>query len=138
MWRVNHPLLKQFTWIKPNGSSRSRVNLWLASPEILNFVTNVSVSAAPLTDHCVITPKPDINHRLKKNYWKFNADLLNVDEYLKAVKALQWKLLMMQKLTHFIGSGNILNISSEACPFNLAKPKVIDKRTIKSNYSRVL
>ncbi len=43
-----------------------------------------------LTDHCVIkTLKPDINHRhTQKNYWKFNADLLNVDEYVRAVKAL--------------------------------------------------
>ncbi len=45
IWRINNPLLKQFTWIKPNGSSRFIIDLWLLSQEIVNFVTNVSISA---------------------------------------------------------------------------------------------
>lgn len=54
VWREKNPHRKLFFGIKPNGRSRSRIDLWLATPDITNLVANVSISAAPLTDHCVI------------------------------------------------------------------------------------
>lgn len=62
----------------------------MVTPEMINSVTNVSIFAAPLTDHCVIgiTLKPDSSPKCRENYWKFNADLLNLEDYVKEVKAL--------------------------------------------------
>ena len=53
---------------------QDRIDLWLVTSEILSTVTDVSISAAPLTDHCVIgiTMKPGNDHKFRKNYWKFN------------------------------------------------------------------
>lgn len=78
IWRNRNPGLIQFSWVKPNGSSKSRIDLWLATPGISSNVSNVLISNAPLTDHCVINLElnPDYRPKSKKDYWKFNADLL--------------------------------------------------------------
>lgn len=54
-----------------------------------NLVAESSISAAPLTDHCVIniTLKPH-NLTSRKGYWKFNAELLNNEEYVEEVKSI--------------------------------------------------
>ena len=94
VWRENNTDSRQFTWIKPNGRARSRIDFWLTTPEITNLVDESSISTAPLTDHCVIniTLKPQ-NLTSRKGYWKFNAELLNNDEYVEEVKSLFDKII---------------------------------------------
>ncbi len=78
IWRVKHPNASQFSWVKPNGFSKSRIDCWLIAEEYSEFTTNVSISVAPLTDHCLISLilTPAIKHTIRKDYWKFNAELL--------------------------------------------------------------
>lgn len=89
VWREKNADSRHFTWIKPNGCARSRIDFWHTSPEITNLVAESSISTAPLTDHCVIniTLKPH-NHTRWKVYWKFNAELLNNEKYVEEVKSL--------------------------------------------------
>ncbi len=46
VWRQKNPLKKQYSWIKLNGRSRSRIDFWLASPETASYVKNTSISGA--------------------------------------------------------------------------------------------
>lgn len=78
VWRHLNPDIKQFSWFRPNASSKSRIDYWLISDNWLHFVNDCSISPAPLTDHraiiLVLKPKCKISH--SKGYWKFNSDLL--------------------------------------------------------------
>ncbi len=90
IWRVKHPNASQFSWVKPNGSSKSRIDFWLIAEEYSELATNVSISAAPLTDHCLIslTLTPVIKHAIRKDYWKFNAELLKDKVYCSQIRNL--------------------------------------------------
>lgn len=88
IWRQKNPNECQYTWVKPNGGAKSRIDYWLLSPEILEFVTKVEIAAAPLTDHCLIglNLKPNVNINHYKSYWKFNSDLLLVEVFVNEVR----------------------------------------------------
>lgn len=87
-WRTIHPDLKQFSWLKPDGSSRSRIDFWLISDWSLEQTADCLISAAPLSDHCFIslTLKPINAVKRNKGYWKFNASLLHSEAYCQGVK----------------------------------------------------
>ncbi len=91
VWRNKNMNNRQFSWIKPNGSARSRIDLWLLTTELERFVSKVSMSNAPLTDHCLITltVQPSLNQNKRNTHWKFNADLLKCDEYCNLIKDLR-------------------------------------------------
>lgn len=69
IWRDRNPDVSQFSWVKPNGNCKSRIDLWLATPEIVKYVSDVSISSAPLTDHCLIhlTLNPESKTKYKKD-----------------------------------------------------------------------
>lgn len=81
--------------IKPNGSCKSIIDLWLATPEILKYESDVSICIAPLTDHRLIylALNPESRTKYKKDYWKFNADLLKDDEYVKTIKDRKLRMI---------------------------------------------
>lgn len=83
--RYLNPNLKQFSWLRPNATSKSRIDYWLISDNLILFVKDCAISAAPLTDHCAISLflKPNHNTSRMKGYWKFNADLLMRDSVIK-------------------------------------------------------
>lgn len=57
---------------------------------IMRFTTQTTILKAPLSDHCfinlIIEPKP--NDSKNKGYWKFNAGLLQNEEYWKGIREI--------------------------------------------------
>ena len=49
-----NPGVKTFSWFKPNGESKSRIDYWLVSDNFLTYVKQSQISKAPLSDHCFI------------------------------------------------------------------------------------
>lgn len=90
IWRNKNPILKQYSWIKPNGSTKSRIDLWLGAPGLASYVSEVLISTAPLTDHCLLSLnlKPDVTANKRNVYWKFNTDLLKDQNYCETIKGL--------------------------------------------------
>lgn len=76
IWRRLHPDSERYSWFKPNGSNKSRIDYWLGCEHILSNTLCTSISKAPLTDHCF------------KGYWKFNAKLLQNSEYCEQIREL--------------------------------------------------
>lgn len=76
-WCFKYPNMKQFSWFKTNNVVKSRIDFWLISVYIINFVSYCCMSTAPLTDHSVIKLifKPPGVSRQNKGYWKFNSNL---------------------------------------------------------------
>lgn len=66
-------------------------------------MSDVSISSAPLTDHCLIqlVLKPEVRITNKKDYWKFNADLLNYEDYGNAIKDLMLKIKNYMNITSY-------------------------------------
>lgn len=72
-WRIDNPDTQIYTWFKPDGSIKSRIDLWLVSDIRSGLESTATISAAPLTDHCIIKLNSiSSNTRFKKGYWKFN------------------------------------------------------------------
>lgn len=52
IWRTHPPpKKKQYSWYKPNGTARSRIDNWLATDMLEEFVSEALISRAPLTDY---------------------------------------------------------------------------------------
>lgn len=90
IWRLLNKDVKQFTWHKPKGQSRSRIDFWLISNSILQYVKVTIISNGPLSDHCSIILRlqsKDQNSTFK-DYWKFNSQLLRNEEYCISIRQL--------------------------------------------------
>lgn len=89
VWRDSFPNTKQFTWLKPNGNSKSRIDFWLVSTSIMQLQIHTSNSINPLSDRCVISlvMSSQSLSRRRKDYWKFNSSLLR-NEFCSKIKEL--------------------------------------------------
>lgn len=90
IWRSLNPRVKSYLWFKPNGECKSRIDSWLGSNIVLNSASQSKISKAPLTDHCFIdlileSTRKEIRN---KGYWKFNARLLQNEEYCAKIREL--------------------------------------------------
>lgn len=63
IWRTINPDLQCFSWFKPKGTCKSRIDYWLGSYNIVNLESKSVISNAPLSDHYFIElhVKPTIN-----------------------------------------------------------------------------
>ncbi len=98
-WRFTHPVSKEFSWVKPDHSCRSRIDFWLISDYMKDFVAECSVSSTPIIDHSSInlTLRPTDTCKRKKGCWKFNASR----SYSETVKKLNPSLKKCQTMTPF-------------------------------------
>lgn len=89
-WRELYPDLSQYSWFKPDGTSKSRIDFWLISCHIKENVSSCVISPAPMSDHCLIGLNlfSVIVKRRNKGYWKFNANLLTSETFCQAINAI--------------------------------------------------
>lgn len=90
VWRNLNHNIRQYTWFKPNGQSRSRIDYWLAADSIFEHITEANIACSPLSDHCIINLKISKNDTINKfkGYWKFNSNLLKNNKYCKSVEKI--------------------------------------------------
>lgn len=95
------------------------------SPEIINSVKDVLISAAPLTDHCLIdiTLKAGNNSNSRKNYRKFNADLLNVEDFVQKVKDLLAEIKNDTKLDTYCRKWEYFKYKVRSLSVKCGKPR---------------
>lgn len=86
-WRILNPNNKRFTWRKSNPIKQARLDFFLVSSEILNVIDYVDILPGYRTDHSmVIIGLCNSNIQRGRGAWKLNNDLLEDEEYVKAVK----------------------------------------------------
>lgn len=79
IWRHKYPEKIQFTWCNKNLSQQSRIDYWLISRNLINYVKEVSIEPSVLTDHKAIylslntTKSKDVK---TFTYWKMNQNIL--------------------------------------------------------------
>lgn len=96
--------------------------LWLGRLYYID-VSHVSISAAPLTDHSIITFKlnPENKTQFKKDYWKLNADLLIDDGYVKIVKELLHNIYNNVTIGNYIHRWEFFHLKLENFQLRLVK-----------------
>ena len=88
VWRVFHESEKKFTWFRRNPYPlMSRLDFFLVSDDLLNFINASEIIPGYRTDHSAVTLKLQFSaHSRGRGYWKFNNSLLHDKECVKLIK----------------------------------------------------
>jgi len=86
-WRSYNENVKRFTWRQPNPLKQSRLDFFLVSEELMNFIENSEILPGYRSDHSITTINFVFNDLKKgKSFWKFNNSLLKDINYINVVK----------------------------------------------------
>lgn len=94
VWRFMNPDVIEYTWSNSKRSLQSHIDIWLMSLQGLDFVTDVSHSHGPLSDHKLITLRLNgyIDKASSRGYWKLNNKLLEDKKLKQSVAQLVKKI----------------------------------------------
>ena len=85
-FRENFPTLKKFTWRKRNPCKQARLDYFLISENLMQFLKKSSIESSYRSDHSMITLELNFtNFEHGNSYWKHNNSLLSDIEYLKQI-----------------------------------------------------
>ena len=85
-FRENNPQLKRYTWRRRNPLKQARLDFFLTSEGLCQFIQQSKVGPCYRSDHSLVTLEfnfTDTTHG--KSYWKHNNSLLTDLEYLKII-----------------------------------------------------
>lgn len=84
----------------------------MITQELFKYVSRATISAAPITDHCIVTVTlmPDTGIIFRQKYWKFDANFLNHEQICNMIRKSYIQSKQMKRLTHVERSGNFLNM----------------------------
>ena len=94
IWRVQNPITKSFTWSQKSPKIFGRLDYWLISNSLQDFVSSSCILPALKTDHAAIVL--DLTNKDNQNrgpgIWKMNCSLLEDENYVNdiALKIPVW------------------------------------------------
>ena len=85
-FRDKYPTLKRYTWRKKTPLKQARLDYFLISANIMQYVKKCNIDMAYRSDHSVITLEFQFDDiKYGKFYWKHNNSLLTDKEYLDII-----------------------------------------------------
>ena len=85
IWRVKNPQTKSYTWSQKSPTILCRLDYWLISNNLCDFVNSTDIIPAIKTDHAAISlVLGEIGEVKGPGMWKMNASLLDDEEYLQS------------------------------------------------------
>ena len=89
-WHYFNPDTKGYTWTNQTMSRKSRIDLFIISPFLLQFVIDVDHQLAPFSDHHLISLNLQATKKWKgtRGYWKLNNTLLKDTTLIENIKSL--------------------------------------------------
>ena len=87
IWREMNMENREFTWRKPNGTKKARLDFFLISETLFPQVMESKIISGYRTDHSLVVITLGVN-KTKKNrtFWKFNNSLLKDPNYVSTIK----------------------------------------------------
>ena len=85
-FRESNPQLKRYTWRRRNPLKQARLDFFLTSESMSQYIKVSKIGASYRSDHSLVTLElnfTNISHG--KSYWKHNNSLLTDLEYLKTM-----------------------------------------------------
>ena len=103
IWRIKHPQTSSYTWSQKSPQVFCRLDYWLVSNNLQDFVKSTDIIPAIKTDHAAIylvLTKQDEDAK-GPGFWKMDVSLLEDEDYLNDVKLKipQWKTTGMNELS---------------------------------------
>jgi len=101
-WRCNNKNVRRFTWRQTRPFKQSRLDFFLISEELLNFVKNTNILPGYRTDHSLVSINfcfSDLDRG--KGYWKFNNSLLKDLDYVNLVKSTIKNVIIQYVVTPY-------------------------------------
>ena len=89
IWRVLNPARRQYTCLRSNPVSKSRIDLFLISETFMHcaVLPKTRIRNGYLFDHQMVTLEINIRSvQLGKSFWKFNNSLLQDDNFVAQTK----------------------------------------------------
>ena len=88
IWRIRKPSMKSYTWSEKSPCVFCRLDYWLISNNLQDFVQSTNISPAIRTDHAAIDLSiGDIEKGDNgPGFWKFNCSLLDDENCVNEVK----------------------------------------------------
>ena len=119
VWRVSNEDSRKYTWHRLNPViKQARLDFYLISENMFQFVTNTKIIPGYRTDHSGITLKLKlIDSERVRGYWKFNNTLLKDKDYFSLIK----NTIDDVNKTYVSNENNLNhgNISNEEIQFNI-------------------
>ena len=87
IWSIRNPGAKRFSWRQKNPAIQHRLDYWLITNSIKEEVEKVDIIPAIRSDNSAITLRINgiENTTYEPSFWKFNASLLEDDEYVNKI-----------------------------------------------------
>ena len=95
IWIVKNPETRSYTWSQKSPAILCRLDFWLISNNLCDFVNSTDIIPAIRTDHAAISLiLGEIGEAKGPGMWKMNVSLLDDEEYLNylSVNISKWKL----------------------------------------------
>ena len=88
VWRIKNPRTKSYTWSQKSPCIFCRLDYWLISNNLQDFVKSTNIIPAIKADHAAIDLIiSDIEKGAKgPGFWKFNCSLLDDENYINEMK----------------------------------------------------
>jgi len=130
IWRSLNSGVKQYSWFKPNNTCKSRIDYWLVDQSLNEFVSDILISKAPLTDHCIVEIKLNPVDKIskKKGYWKFNSSLLRNKDYCTRIKELISETENNETIDSFCNKWEFVKYRIRECSIRVSKEMAREKR----------
>ena len=88
VWRSCHPAQQAYTWVRPDGTRASRIDLVGCPVSWLPLVSSCDVFACPVSDHSavslILSSLPGAVSR-GPGFWKLNASVLSEPDYIAEI-----------------------------------------------------
>ena len=88
IWRIKNPEVQSFTWSQKSPFVFCRLDYWLTSSYLFDYVNSVDIVSAIKTDHSAITIEIQVLQEEVKGpgFWKLNMSLLLNKDYTEAME----------------------------------------------------
>ena len=86
IWRTKNPVTKRFTWRQKTPPIASRLDFWLVSLSLCDYIRDVDILPTIKSDHSPITLKiQTIDNSKGRGLWKLNNSFLEENEYVRGI-----------------------------------------------------
>ena len=88
IWRTKNPNSHRYTWRRNKPLTQARLDYWIISVTLTYNVTECEIKPSIKSDHSLIslTLLSNLNTKKGPGLWKFNADLLQNNEYVELLR----------------------------------------------------
>ena len=87
IWRIKNPQTRSYTWSQKSPTVLCRLDFWLISNNLCDFINATEIQPAIRTDHAAITlALGDIGEIKGPGIWKMNVSLLEDENYLEQLR----------------------------------------------------